>query len=75
MPRFRYLHQMGIRLAGVPFGESGGAALQVDDKRGLGWGQPQASVGEAQKHYAGLDVSVKEASMNHVIQTIGCCWV
>ena len=58
------MFRWGIGLASAACGEGSGAALQADDKRGLRWGQPHASMEKrSMKHYAGLDVSVKEASV------------
>jgi len=55
---------MGFRPVGLPFVGVKGAALQVDGRRGLCFEQPQALWEErSMKHYAGMDVSVKETSL------------
>ena len=54
----------GIRPVGLPFVGVKGAALQVDGVDVVCVEQPQASWEErSMKHYAGLDVSVKETSI------------
>jgi transposase len=58
----------------VPLGTGRGAALQVDDNRGLRWSSHKHQLEKrSAKYYVGLDVSVKETSVCIVDETGKVC--
>jgi len=58
----------------VPLAKGRGAALQVDDKRGLRWSSHKHQMEKrSMKHYVGLDVSVKETSVCILDETGKVC--
>lgn len=72
--RRHVVFRWGIRLAGAPCGDGSGATLQADGKRGLRWGSHTHQMEKrSMKHYAGLDVSVKESSVCIVDETGKVC--